>query len=204
MSLYERTKKKMDKLDVKNVLEFIKLVHVLKHTRRTGWEYCNVPNSERIAGHMYSMGMMTFLIDDKSNLDRLKCLQLAVVHDLAECIVGDLTPRDNVSAEEKYKREEEAMKEIGKLVGEEIGSLLYNLWLEYEEKSTPEAIFVKDLDRFDLVFTAAHYEKTVKDAINIQEFYDNTLGKFEHPFVKKLVDEVMHERESNLKKQQNK
>lgn len=193
----------MDKLDVKNVLEFIKLVHVLKHTERTGWAYCNVPNSERIAGHMYSMAMMTFLIDDKSNLNRLKCLQLAVVHDLAECIVGDITPRDNVSAEEKYKREEEAMCEIGKLVGAETGSLLYNLWLEYEEKSTPESVFVKDLDRFDLIFTAAHYEKTVKDSINIQEFFDNSLDKFEHPFVQKLVDEVMKDREGHLQKEGN-
>lgn len=31
---------------------------------------------------------------------------MAVVHDMAECIVGDITPSDGVSKEEKYKREQ--------------------------------------------------------------------------------------------------
>ena len=30
---------------------------------------------------------------------------MALVHDMAECIVGDLTPHDNVSKEEKHSRE---------------------------------------------------------------------------------------------------
>lgn len=31
---------------------------------------------------------------------------MALVHDMAECIVGDITPSDNVSKEEKYRREQ--------------------------------------------------------------------------------------------------
>ena len=34
-----------------------------------------------------------------------RCLRLAVVHDLAECIVGDITPGDPMGKEEKHKRE---------------------------------------------------------------------------------------------------
>ncbi len=30
---------------------------------------------------------------------------MCLIHDLAECIVGDLTPHDNVSKEEKRHRE---------------------------------------------------------------------------------------------------
>ena len=33
------------------------------------------------------------------------CLKLAVVHDLAECIVGDITPRDPMGKDEKHRRE---------------------------------------------------------------------------------------------------
>ena len=33
------------------------------------------------------------------------CLKLAVVHDLAECIVGDITPSDPMGKEEKHRRE---------------------------------------------------------------------------------------------------
>lgn len=31
---------------------------------------------------------------------------MALVHDMAECIVGDLTPADAVDKEEKHRREE--------------------------------------------------------------------------------------------------
>jgi 5'-deoxynucleotidase YfbR-like HD superfamily hydrolase len=33
-------------------------------------------------------------------------MKLALVHDMAECIVGDIAPADNVSKAEKHKREE--------------------------------------------------------------------------------------------------
>lgn len=34
-----------------------------------------------------------------------RCIRMALVHDLAESIVGDITPDDGVSKEEKYRRE---------------------------------------------------------------------------------------------------
>jgi 5'-deoxynucleotidase YfbR-like HD superfamily hydrolase len=36
------------------------------------------------------------------NLDRDKCIRLAIVHDLAECLVGDITPFDGISKEGHY------------------------------------------------------------------------------------------------------
>lgn len=32
-------------------------------------------------------------------------MKLALVHDLAECIVGDIAPADNISKAEKHRRE---------------------------------------------------------------------------------------------------
>jgi len=32
-------------------------------------------------------------------------MKLALVHDMAECIVGDIAPMDNVSKAEKHRRE---------------------------------------------------------------------------------------------------
>jgi putative hydrolases of HD superfamily len=43
-----------------------------------------------------------------------------LIHDLAESIVGDLTPYDPISKEEKSRKEEEAMKEILKELPENI------------------------------------------------------------------------------------
>lgn len=43
---------------------------------------------------------------------------MALVHDVAESIVGDITPHDGVSNEDKHKRESDAIQEIKGLLGE--------------------------------------------------------------------------------------
>ncbi|CAH2005882.1 unnamed protein product [Acanthoscelides obtectus] len=137
---------------------------------------------------------MTFFLGNDSKLDRLKCLQLAVVHDLAESIVGDITPHDNIPVEKKHQMEDEAMKGISKLVGDEVGSLIYTLYKEYEAKETPEAKFVKDLDQFDLLCTASYYENRDQTPGKHQVFFDVMEGKIKHPFIKKLVDTLEAQR----------
>lgn len=49
-----------------------------QHLKRTGWVLRDVGDCETIAGHMYRMGLMTFLLDGQSNnnLDRTKCMEL--------------------------------------------------------------------------------------------------------------------------------
>ncbi|KAF2882981.1 hypothetical protein ILUMI_23209 [Ignelater luminosus] len=187
----------MDLLDKNKVLEFLRLVNNLKHSVRKGWEYRGIQNAESIASHMYSMGIMTFLLGDNSNLDRLRCLQLALVHDLAECIVGDITPQDNVPKDVKYKLEDQAMKELTARLDSEVGKIIYELYKEYERKETPEARFVKDLDQFDMILTATEYEEKDKAPRKLQEFFDSTHGKFEHPFIKQLVDVLEQQRKCN-------
>lgn len=186
----------MESLRPEDVLKFLDLVNRLKHSSRRGWEFSEIKNHEQIAGHMYAMGIMTFLLGNDSKLDRFKCLQLALVHDLAECIVGDITPHDNINVDKKHAMEDEAMKELTSLVGSEIGSLIYNLYKEYEAKETPEAKFVKDLDRFDMLFTAAHYEQRDGTPKKLQEFFDSTEGKFQHPYIRKLVLSLEQRRNS--------
>ena len=34
-----------------------------------------------------------------------RCLRMCLAHDLAESIVGDITPSDGISKEEKFKKE---------------------------------------------------------------------------------------------------
>lgn len=181
----------MESLNPKEVLKFLELINNLKHLPRRGWEFNKLKNFEPIAAHMYSMGIMTFLLGNNSELDRFKCLQLALVHDLAECIVGDITPHDNIPEQTKHAMEDEAMKEITSHIGE-VGTFIYTLYKEYEAKETPEAKFVKDLDRFDLLCTAVHYER--RDKCKLQEYFDSLKGKFENPFVCKLVDELEKQR----------
>lgn len=65
---------------------------------------------------------------------------------------------------------------------------------EYEENQTPESKFVKDLDRLDMLLQAFEYEKRDNCPQLHQEFFDSTEGKFNHPFVVKLVEEINAQR----------
>ena len=81
---------------------------------------------------------------------------MALIHDLGEVYAGDLTPQDGVSKVEKYQREKIAVEKI-------IGSIpscgaLLDDWHEYENQTSPEARFVKDIDRLEFALQACSYQ----------------------------------------------
>lgn len=50
----------------------ISLLQCLQHMKRTGWVKRDISDPETIAGHMYRMAMLSFLVDGKENLDKTK------------------------------------------------------------------------------------------------------------------------------------
>ncbi|KAH8410183.1 hypothetical protein KR009_007854, partial [Drosophila setifemur] len=176
------------------ILQFMELIGNLKHTKRTGWVLRDVNDCESISGHMYRMSMLTFLLDGSEGLNQIRCMELALVHDLAESLVGDITPFCGVSKDEKRAMEFKAMEDICKLI-EPRGKRIMELFEEYEHAQSAESRFVKDLDRLDMVMQAFEYEKRDNCLLKHQEFFDSTEGKFNHPFVKKLVNEIYEQRD---------
>ncbi|KAL9929823.1 uncharacterized protein ACN427_013568 isoform 1-T7 [Glossina fuscipes fuscipes] len=176
-----------------DILQFMELIGNLKHTKRTGWVLRDVNDCESISGHMYRMSILTFLLDGSEGLDQIRCMELALVHDLAESLVGDITPFCGVSKNEKRAMELKAMQDICKLI-EPRGKRIMELFEEYELGESAESRFVKDLDRLDMVMQAFEYEKRDNCLLKHQEFFDSTAGKFNHPFVKKLVSEINEQR----------
>lgn len=61
---------------------------------------------------------------------------------------------------------------------------------------------MKDLDRLDLVMQAFEYEKRDNCIKTHQEFFDSNEGKFNHPLVVDLVNEINAQRESAAEKQE--
>lgn len=52
-------------------------------------------------------------VPNKCKLDVSKLVKMSLVHDMAECIVGDITPFDGISEQEKHNREMNAMNHLG-------------------------------------------------------------------------------------------
>ncbi|XP_008300651.1 5'-deoxynucleotidase HDDC2 [Stegastes partitus] len=176
-----------------NMLQFMKLIGQLKRVPRTGWVYRKVQNPESVSDHMYRMAMMSLTISDPT-LDKHRCMKLALVHDMAECIVGDIAPADNVSKAEKHRREEEAMQRLSGLLPDGLKQEIFGLWEEYETQSSAEARLVKQLDLLEMILQAHEYEELEGAPGRLQEFFNSTAGRFQHPDVLQLVGALNEER----------
>ncbi|KAG6430852.1 hypothetical protein SASPL_108925 [Salvia splendens] len=128
-------------------------------TKRAGWVKRGVQEPESIADHMYRMGLMALIASDNPSVNREKCIKMAIVHDIAEAIVGDITPSDGVPKEEKSRHEQEALQKMCELLGGgERAQEIKELWMEYEENSSMEAKVVKDFDKVEMILQALEYE----------------------------------------------
>lgn len=116
---------------------------------------------------------LSFLIPEADTLDRFKVMKIALIHDLAEAIVGDITPYCGIDKDEKKRREMKAIEEISSLVPKFSGEEILNLFHEYENQATPEARWVKDCDRYDMVQQAFEYEKRDEVPVRFMEFHLN-------------------------------
>jgi len=79
---------------------------------------------------------------------------MSVLHDIAEAITGDIAPADNVTTEEKQRREREAIAALTANLGgfSGAGSAAVNALVhDYEARESADAIAVKDLDRLEMI-----------------------------------------------------
>ncbi|XP_071375432.1 5'-deoxynucleotidase HDDC2 [Centroberyx affinis] len=180
-----------------NMLKFMKLIGQLKRVPRTGWVYRKVKQPESVSDHMYRMAMMSLTITDPT-VDKDRCIKLALVHDMAECIVGDIAPADNISKAEKHRREEEAMRHLTGLLQDGLKQELYGLWEEYETQSSAEARLVKQFDLLEMILQAHEYEQLEGTPGKLQEFFDSTDGRFHHPDVLQFISSLNEERKDHM------
>ncbi|XP_009626145.1 uncharacterized protein [Nicotiana tomentosiformis] len=179
-----------------SAIDFLTLCHRLKTTKREGWVRRGVNAPESIADHMYRMGVMALIAADLPGVDRDKCVKMAIVHDIAEAIVGDITPADGISKDEKSRRERAALEDMCKLLGggpraKEIS----DLWMEYEENSSLEAKVVKDFDKVEMILQALEYEN--EQGKDLEEFFQSTAGKFQTDVGKAWAAEVASRRKKS-------
>ncbi|GKY93254.1 HD domain-containing protein 2 [Mayamaea pseudoterrestris] len=201
---------------VSAAIAFAKLVGKLKTTPRTGWVRRGVPRYESVADHSWRVAALSLVMASSSNgtasIDLAKCMQLAVVHDMAECIVGDIPPDDNVSKEDKQRMELDAAQTIAQLLhgvngnGSEqaskgdAGSYFLNLFHEFELRDTPESKVVKDLDLMDMIIQADEYEE--RFGTDLSDFFVNTQpSRFQNPFMRQMAEQVHVQRTERIARQ---
>lgn len=183
---------------------FFQLISLLKQQKRTGWINMGIPNPESIADHMYRMSIMTLVLNKNAwpgeAPDFSKCSKIALVHDMAESLVGDIVPHDvNVDKVEKSKREYKAILYICEIIGKyskDSAEEIRELWLDYECQRNLEATIVKDIDKFELLVQTFEYERLHKRRMD--EFYSCRKVIKNHE-IQRLADELIQQRDEFLK-----
>ena len=123
---------------------------------------------------------------------------MALIHDMAEGLVGDLTPVDGVPKPEKSRREASTVdwisdRLLGKVYGGGPGQDLKAIWHEYEDGKTPESKFVHDVDKIELMLQMVEYERAHNCEIDLSEF-SWVAKKLVMPEMVSWADEILKER----------
>ena len=157
----KQTKKSQEKR-LYDAMRFYLLATQLKYKIRSGCDetHWNVSKErlESIAEHVYGTCILALSIDSEfeTNLDINKVVKMLVIHELGEVVIGDITPFDNITPEEKMEKEHEAIKEVlGDLIKKDE---FYSLLLEFDDKKTKEAVFAYHCDKLEADIQAKVYQ----------------------------------------------
>lgn len=151
----------MDEHRLDSAMRFYILATQLKYKIRSGWDnkHWNVKGRrESVAEHIYGTCILAIAIASEFDCDinLEKVVKMLVLHELGEVIIGDITPFDNVSPEEKMRIEHAAIIDVvGDLIArDELISLLF----EFDEHKTKESVFAYHCDKFDAVAQSKIYQ----------------------------------------------
>ena len=154
--------------DTADLLEFMHTCGNLKKETRKGWLRYNIPEPESVADHSWRMAVICMALDSTNELDINKMIKMALIHDLAEALTGDITPGDGIPREKKLEMEREAVEKI--LTGVDDSGELRGLWEEYNTGESREARAVVAVDKLEMALQAVEYTRSGTEGL--EEFYE--------------------------------
>lgn len=166
----------------------------LKNLYRQGWLQRGVSeiDCETVADHSFGVAILGYTIAEeyRPDLDANKVMKLGLFHEVGEIYAGDVTPRHNVAEKTKVEKEFASAKKVfAKLSHPE---KYVALWQEFEEQTTPEAVFVKQMDRLEMGLQASLYE--YMNYKGLDEFFGYVQEKVTSPELKTILNEILKTR----------
>ncbi|MCD6522941.1 MAG: HD domain-containing protein [Candidatus Diapherotrites archaeon] len=167
-------------------MDIEKIIRVtdLKDVERRGWKRFDIKHVESVADHTFGVAMLALILCP-DNLNRDKLVRMALIHDLAEIETDDITPFDKES-EHKHVLEQAAMKKLFE------NDIIFDLWEEYSQGTSEEAMFLKELDKLDMAIQALKYEKRYN--VDLTEFFEDAKQNIKTPHLVEALDLITKRR----------
>ena len=131
-------------------IQFILALDALKNVNRRNF---NLDDSRRenTAEHSWQIVVFAQILlpyaKNKENIDLLRVIRMLSIHDVVEIEAGDTFIFDENAMHGKYDRELTAAKNTFGILDEPLRSEFLDLWIEFEEEETPDAIYACAVDR---------------------------------------------------------
>ncbi len=169
------------------LLDFLLLAGKLKTLPRTGWVESGVESPESVADHSYRTALTAMVLSDELGLDTCRVMRMALLHDLAEAEIGDITPM--MKQDNHIEQENQTMEKILSQFSEPLRGLYWATWQEYQRSESLESVLVHDADKIDMVLQAYEYQCSSPNG---------KLDRFWHAMVsperKKIVEKIKERR----------
>lgn len=131
-------------------IDFILAIDALKNVQRRNYN-ADDTRRENTAEHSWQIVIFAQILypyaKNKSEIDLLKVIRMLSIHDLVEIHAGDTFLFDEKLMEGKFEREKIAAKKIFGILDEPLQTEFYDLWIEFEEEKSADAIFACAIDR---------------------------------------------------------
>ena len=130
--------------DIEFIVELDKMKSILRQT-----SLIDKSKRENDAEHSWHISVMAMILSEYTNeeVDTFKVIKMLLVHDLVEIYAGDTFCYDVEGNKNKKDRELKAADKIFGILEEDKGKEIRNLWNEFEEMETKEALFAASMDR---------------------------------------------------------
>lgn len=174
-------------MNIKKVVNFIFEINQLKRQKHAGPKFAGVKDPDTVAEHALRASQIGYILAVMEGVNPEKVVSMLIIHDNGEARIGDQT---KVGA--KYfsnkKAEQDAFFEQTENLGNKIEKEWKKLFLEYEDRTSPEGIIAKDADWLEQAFQAKEYVELGYKAM--QNWIDNVEKALETESAKKIIKEM--------------
>lgn len=137
-------------MKIQKEIDFILAVDALKNVQRRNYN-ADDSRRENTAEHSWQIVILAQILypyaKNREDIDLLRVIRMLSIHDLVEIEAGDTFLFDEKAMVGKFEREKVSAQKIFGILDDPLRTEFFNLWLEFEEEKTPDAIFACSIDR---------------------------------------------------------
>ena len=122
-----------------------------------------------------------------------KTLKMILLHDLAESVVGDITP-ERLSRESKTELENNTIKKILGYLPRQLSEEYMVLWNEFQQNSSEESRLVHQVDKLEMALQAKIYLKSGFKHEQLLPFFNSAKDEISEKNIKEILGDILEDR----------